>query len=309
MYICEVEHEQISVKNNLNTNICMSNQCPATCHSYTLEPEAGFKYYTLKEGEKLLIDRGDQNSLVFLMSGNFEITSEERRDYTVREGHFVFCFRAYCYEITALTDVEIIKAHFIAAGAACDMIPFNSIVGKIKKINYKFTQVAFNEPMTLLLQSMKMYLQNGMKCNHLHRAKIQEMFVIFKFFYTQQIQLRTFYNLFDRNQSFVSLVKNNAPRVKTVEELADICGFSIQHFNNMFKQEFHDTPYSWMQNQRIIEIERLLTETNVPLKSIIKMYSFTNHGHFALFCRKYLKKTPLKIRKEARAKRDTEQQQ
>ena len=285
----------------------MSNQCPATCHSYTLEPEAGFNFITLREGETLTIQSGDQNNLVFLMSGSFEITSEERRNYVVREGHFVFCFRAYTYEIVALSDVEIVKAHFIAAGAACDMIPFNSIVGKIKKINYKFTQVAFNEPLDLLLRSVKLYQQNNMRCNHLHRAKIQEMFVIFKFFYTPQIQLRTFYNLFDRNQSFASLVRNNAPRVKTVEELADICGFSIQHFNNMFKQEFKDTPYSWMQKQRIVEIERLLTETNVPLKSIIKMYSFTNHGHFALFCRKYLKKTPLKIRKEARAKKLAEQ--
>ena len=284
----------------------MSNQCPATCHSYTVEPEAGFSLIKLKEGEKLVVERGDFNSLLFLMAGNFEINSEERNDYVVREGHFVFCFRAFQYEITALSDVEIIKAHFITAGATCDMIPFNSIVGKIKKISYKFTQVAMNEPMSILLQSVKLYLDNSMKCNHLQRAKIQEMFIIFKFFYTPQIQLRTFYNLFDRNQSFVSLVRNNAPRVKTVEELADICGFSVQHFNNMFKQEFNDTPYSWMQKQRIQEIERLLTDTNVPLKSIIKMYSFTNHGHFALFCRKYLHKTPLKIRKEARAKREAQ---
>ena len=28
----------------------MSNQCPATCHSYTSQPEAGFTYITLKEG-------------------------------------------------------------------------------------------------------------------------------------------------------------------------------------------------------------------------------------------------------------------
>ena len=284
----------------------MSNHCPATCHSYTLEPEAGFSLIKLKAGEKWVVERDDYNCLLFLLAGNFEINSEERNDYTVREGHFVFCFRAYHYEVTALTDVELIQAHFIAAGAACDMIPFNSIVGKIKKINYKFTQVAVNEPMALLLQSVKLYLENEMRCNHLHRAKIQEMFVIFKFFYSPQVQLRTFYNIFDRNQSFVSLVRNNAPRVKTVEELADICGFSIQHFNNMFKQEFNDTPYSWMQKQRIVEIERLLTETNVPLKSIIKMYSFTNHGHFALFCRKYLKKTPLKIRKEARAQRESQ---
>ena len=284
----------------------MSNQCPATCHSYTVEPEAGFSLIKLKEGDKLVVERGDFNSLLFLTVGNFEINSEERNDYVVREGHFVFCFRAFQYEIVALSDVEIVKAHFITAGATCDMIPFNSIVGKIKKISYKFTQVAMNEPMNILLQSVKLYLDNSMKCNHLQRAKIQEMFIIFKFFYTPQIQLRTFYNLFDRNQSFVSLVRNNAPRVKTVEELADICGFSVQHFNNMFKQEFNDTPYSWMQKQRIQEIERLLTDTNVPLKSIIKMYSFTNHGHFALFCRKYLHKTPLKIRKEARAKREAQ---
>ena len=284
----------------------MSNQCPATCHSYTVEPEAGFSLIKLKEGEKMVVERGDFNSLLFLTAGNFEINSEERNDYVVREGHFVFCFRAFQYEITALSDVEIVKAHFITAGATCDMIPFNSIVGKIKKISYKFTQVAMNEPMNILLQSVRLYLDNSMKCNHLQRAKIQEMFIIFKFFYTPQIQLRTFYNLFDRNQSFVSLVRNNAPRVKTVEELADICGFSVQHFNNMFKQEFNDTPYSWMQKQRIEEIERLLTDTNVPLKSIIKMYSFTNHGHFALFCRKYLHKTPLKIRKEARAKREAQ---
>ncbi|MBO5882159.1 MAG: hypothetical protein J6Q21_02825, partial [Alistipes sp.] len=104
----------------------MSNHCPATCHSYTIEPEAGFSLVALKAGEKLVVERGDKNSLLFLTKGNFEISSEERTEYVVREGHFVFCFRAYHYEVTALSDVEIIRAHFIAAGAACDMIPFNS---------------------------------------------------------------------------------------------------------------------------------------------------------------------------------------
>ena len=88
----------------------MSNQCPATCHSYTVEPEAGFSLIKLKEGEKLVVERGDFNSLLFLTAGNFEINSEERNDYVVREGHFVFCFRAFQYEITALSDVEIVKA-------------------------------------------------------------------------------------------------------------------------------------------------------------------------------------------------------
>ena len=83
--------------------------------------------------------------------------------HNASEINLVFCFRAYHYEVTALTDMEIVRAHFITAGAACDMIPFNSIVGKIKKINYKFTQVAFNEPLELLLNSVRFYLQNDMK--------------------------------------------------------------------------------------------------------------------------------------------------
>ena len=104
----------------------MSNQCPATCHSYTVEPEAGFTYIKLKEGESFVVERGDHNSLLFLLGGDFEVSSEERRDYVVRADHFVFCFRAYQYEIKALSDVEIIRAHFITAGATCDMIPFRS---------------------------------------------------------------------------------------------------------------------------------------------------------------------------------------
>jgi hypothetical protein len=49
----------------------MSNNCPATCHSYTLEPEAGFSLIKLKAGEKMVIERGDSNCLLFLTSGNF----------------------------------------------------------------------------------------------------------------------------------------------------------------------------------------------------------------------------------------------
>jgi hypothetical protein len=61
------------------------------------------------------------------------------------------------------------------------MIPFNSIVGKIKKINYKFSQVAFNEPLDTFLRTMKIYLQNNMRCNHLHKAKEKSPFLSFLF--------------------------------------------------------------------------------------------------------------------------------
>ena len=42
----------------------MSNHCPATCHSYTLEPEAGFSLINLRAGEKMVVERGDFNSTI-----------------------------------------------------------------------------------------------------------------------------------------------------------------------------------------------------------------------------------------------------
>lgn len=46
-----------------------------------------------------------------------------------------------------------------------------------------------------------------------------------------------------------------------------------------------------------MEISTLLNDTSIPIKSIIKKYGFTSHGHFSLFCRKFLGDTPRAIRR------------
>lgn len=131
----------------------------------------------------------------------------------------------------------------------------------------------------------------------MHRAKIDEMFVIFRYFYPRETYLRTFYSLFNNSMSFRALVISNAPNAKNVEALAKMCGHSLSHFKLLFSQHFDQTPYVWMQQHRAVEIAHLLADASIPLKSIIKRYGFTSHGHFSLFCRKFLGDTPRALRR------------
>ena len=73
----------------------MSNHCPATCHSYTLEPEAGFSLITLKAGEKMVIERGDSNCLLFLT----KVTST----LTLRSDAIIQCARVTSCSASAPT--------------------------------------------------------------------------------------------------------------------------------------------------------------------------------------------------------------
>jgi AraC-like DNA-binding protein len=125
------------------------------------------------------------------------------------------------------------------------------------------------------------------------------MFVIFRHFYSREVYLRTFYSLFNNNMSFRTLVENNAPNARNVEHLAKMCGHSLSHFKLLFSQNFDTTPYVWMQRNRAVEISELLSDTSIPIKSIIKKYGFTSHGHFSLFCRKFLGDTPRTLRRRS----------
>lgn len=126
---------------------------------------------------------------------------------------FIFCYKSYHYEITAITE--------------CDKLSLQKVNVYLKKVKYKFRAVDINEPLNHFLSSLLYYLKNEIHCLHMHRAKTMELFIIFKFFYPADLHRITFYNLFNRNMSFMSLVINNRRKAKNVEELAYLSGYSI----------------------------------------------------------------------------------
>lgn len=276
-----------------------NNLCSTSCSSNSVLPEPGFYLSTIKAGETLVIEPDDTNRLLFLRSGRFTISSVERSDYSVRESHLLFLSRAHSYSIVAIEDCSLLIARFVTGSLAVEGDTYRSIAAEMSKISYKFTAVPMVNIFAGFVDSVVFFLEHGVNTMAMHRAKIEEMFVIFRHFYSREVFLRTFYSMFNNNMSFRTLVENNAPHAKNVEALAKMCGHSLSHFKLLFSQHFDQTPYVWMQLHRSVEISALLNDTAIPIKSIIKKYGFTSHGHFSLFCRKFLGDTPRALRRRS----------
>ena len=274
-----------------------NNLCSTSCSSNSLMPEPGFYLCTIKAGKSLVIEQDDVNHLIFLRSGSFVVSSVERTDYLVRENNALFLSRIHSYTFVAQEDCSLLIARFVTGNLTGDGDTYRSVAAEMSKVAYKFSAVPMESVLAGFVDSVVFFLEHNVNTESMHRAKMEEMFVIFRHFYPREVFLRTFYSLFNNNLSFRTLVINNAPHAKNVEALAKMCGHSLSHFKLLFSQHFEQTPYVWMQQNRAVEISTLLNDTSIPIKSIIKKYGFTSHGHFSLFCRKFLGDTPRAIRR------------
>ena len=273
--------------------------CSTSCSSYSEMPEPGFYLCTINAGTTYVIEPDDTNRMLFLRVGRFSISSVESTDYLVKASHMVFCSRSYIYTIEALEDCEILVARFVSANVTVEGETYRTIAADVSKVAYRFAAVMLNDVLGNFADTVAHYLKSGINNMAMHRAKMEELFVVFRHFYPREVYLRTFYSLFNNTVSFRSLVVSNAPNAKNVEALARMCGHSLSHFKLLFGQHFNETPYVWMQQQRAVEIAKLLADSSLPLRSIIKSYGFTSHGHFSLFCRKFLGDTPKALRRKS----------
>ncbi len=278
----------------------MKLSCPKTCAALQ-HPEAGFYLKRCMAGETFVIPHSAQHSVIMLMHGSLEVSSEECKDYQVNERHMVLCYKSYEYKFTAKSNSEFIVAYFASVGGACDVSMLTKLFKHQMSAKYEFEAVAFNEPLRDFLNCMYRYLEDGIECKHMHYAAIQQLFVLLRFYYPPKTLLRFFYNVLDSDTSFQALVENNRPKVRTLNELAALCGYDISTFNVLFRKHFKGiTPYNWMQEQRSKEIYHCVCNTDMPIGEIAAEYGFSNAGHLSTFCRKFWDLTPMKLRAKAR---------
>lgn len=86
--------------------------------------------------------------------------------------------------------------------------------------------------------------------------------------------------------------------MKSVAELAQICGYSVSSFKRAFKEIF-DEPYTngyWVK--RPIGLKTVWSGEEVNLKEIIYEFGFSSPAHFTKFCKKWLGMTPTKFIEE-----------
>jgi len=284
----------------------MRQSCPKSCPSLQ-HPEAGFYRKTCKAGEVIIIDRSHTSSIVFVTKGSCVIDSNEKTDYHVDDNHVLLCYQDYSYEFKAETDLELIVCYFANPGAACNMGALSKQLRKKADFQYEFRALPFHESFDEYLSLLNKYLDGDIRCAHMHHSMMELVFINFRFFYNQDEQLNFFYNLFGHTVSFIALIENNRSKAKNLKQLAEMCGYTINQFNEIFRRHITDkTPREWIQDSRRVEILNDIKYTDIRLYDLSEKYGFSGPGNFCAYCKREFGELPSHIRRRFRDTGDEE---
>lgn len=268
-----------------------------SCSNYVSDNKTGFTRHTIKADEKFNVAENDLNYLLFIMDGTIEIQSDEF-DYRIYKHDTMALFSNDSkLRGKAITDSKIILLYFDKHVNICDKLILETLYTQFPIQENKYLGLPVREGIKRVLESINFYLDNKLKCMHLHNLKLQELFFNFRGFYTKEEVIHFFSPILNHTVNFKDFVIANYQRVKTVEELSNLYGCSLRSFNRKFKEHFDDSPYNWMLKQRAKHVKAQLLTPGIEFSEIIKEFKFSSASHFSTYCRKQFGVTPRDIRK------------
>lgn len=79
---------------------------------------------------------------------------------------------------------------------------------------------------------------------------------------------------------FEDKVLSNYSRARNMNELAKLCNYDcLRTFIRYFKKCFGQTPYQWMLERKMEEIQFLVLNSDISITEISKMYKFKSVSH------------------------------
>ena len=266
------------------------------CSSYISDYNVGFKNCRIKQGEFITPSNKEYHCLFFLINGNVDL-HHESNTYNLRKDSVWFIPMPADFKIYANTDATLIMNYFNKPVDLCEKLALESFAVLLdKKSNPSLIRI--NKPLKKFLSTMIFYINEGIACKHFHDIKQKELLYIMRYYYTKREIAGLFAPIISNNIDFKNNVLANYLNASSVKELAQICNYSLSTFNRIFKKNFNENPYIWLQNQKIKYIAGRLSDKNIPLGQIIDEFRFSSPSHFTIFCKKHLNLTPSQFRKQ-----------
>lgn len=98
------------------------------------------------------------------------------------------------------------------------------------------------------------------------------------------------------NKSFHYIRTNYEARI-TLELLASVSGYGVDHFSHVFKQIAGESPVQYINRVRINHARRLLAESLMPTDEVMLKCGFNNYGYFQRSFKKFSGTTPGQYRR------------
>lgn len=266
------------------------------CIYFTPIYPVGFEDIYLLEPNFRFVHNTNDNYMLFVLSGEIRLTYGACQNKSFQGGDMFFLPRNMIFLGTVIEPAHVALLKYNGTKFECMEDRIRMLIRKKGEGNYSWDKVPLKPELRQCVEELIHYRQHGLSCNHIYLVKSQEIYLIFKHFYTDDERIQVYYPYIGQDPNFSESVLSNYMYAKTAEELAARLGYGIKTFRELFKENFGETPYKWMQEQTAQQLKGRLMKKEIPFKQIMLEFRFTTTSHFITFCRKHFGGTPTEIR-------------
>ena len=272
------------------------------CQVCTETTDKGFKYIETVKGEKHVFDLVNTYTVVFILSGEALISCNECTNVLFQEGQIALWPMNSSCAWQSLTNTAAIVLFSDNDLAPCDRKALRKHADLWLNTIPEFKGLPIKPRLKEFLYSVKNYLDDGITCPYMHKAKQHELSTILRAYYTPEELMRFFLPAARTTHEFEQFVMDNYLKMKGVKEFVDLSGMNLHTFNRKFKAHFNESPYQWLIKQKSKHIYHDLISTDKNLAEIAKEFHFADASHFNRFCKSLLGASPSQIRHGGSAK-------
>lgn len=236
----------------------------------------------------------EQNFILFLIKGEMLVNSQEYAGTKLKAGEFILQAIGSKFELLAMSESECIYYNFIQPELFCDL-RFNHLMNEVAP-PLIYSPLKTNPELQYFLEGSKVYLNENKVCRDLLSIKRKELAFVLSYYYSDHDLASLVHPLSQYTSSFQYFVLQNYKNIKTVEEFAQLGGYTVSTFRRIFNSVFHEPVYEWMQARRKEGILDDLHNSTSSISEICYNYSFESLPHFSNFCKKYFGASPRALR-------------
>ncbi len=178
-----------------------------------------------------------------------------------------------------MTECECIYYRFIQPELFCDF-RFNHIMKEVSP-PLIYTPLKNNSRTAIFPQWVYHLSERDKVCRDLLSLKRKELAFVLGYYYSDYDLSRNLVHPLSKYvNSFQYFIIQNYKKVKTVEELAQLGGYTLSTFRRIFNNVFHEPVYEWMLARRKEGILDDLNNSKCSISEICYKYGFESLPHF-----------------------------
>ncbi len=275
------------------------------CENYAADKQALIKVVSLKAGDYYFRDKTEHSALVFLLSGELELSMGYTINQKVIGGQMYLIPAGESYCSKTKTDTTVFYSLFDWEMPLCNKFAIRQLV-KYKQNDCTDTDktrlclLRLHKVLKQEIESAIETLNTGLGCIHYQKLKRDIIFMELRGLYEKEQLAALFSPILGIDNDFKVKVLSAYTQTETVKELMDILHMSPTTFKRKFYQAFGTSAKHWLIQKKKERIFHDLIFTKTSVAELADKYKFSEN-YMTAFCCEHFGKSPRKIRFEWRS--------